>query len=144
METILSNQIKLFQYVEYAIPFHHHTLINASLLSSQFDKALKKNRRVFLIMIINSILFEVKCTCVFRTAVGIRGKDGVVFGVEKLVTSKLYEAGANKRLFNIDRHIGIVSRYTVLLMSYSVMWHLVASIITNRTKYLNKKKLKMH
>ena len=41
-----------------------------------------------------------------RTAVGIRGKDGVVMGVEKLVTSKLYEQGANKRLFNIDRHIG--------------------------------------
>ncbi|XP_022333211.1 proteasome subunit alpha type-3-like [Crassostrea virginica] len=43
------------------------------------------------------------------TAVGIRGKDGVVFGVEKLVTSKLYEAGANKRIFNIDRHIGIAT-----------------------------------
>lgn len=41
------------------------------------------------------------------TAVGIRGKDGIVFGVEKLVTSKLYEAGANKRIFNIDRHIGL-------------------------------------
>ncbi|KAL3874635.1 hypothetical protein ACJMK2_037620 [Sinanodonta woodiana] len=41
------------------------------------------------------------------TAVGIRGKDGVVFGVEKLVTSKLYEVGANKRIFNIDRHIGM-------------------------------------
>ena len=47
----------------------------------------------------------------FRTAVGIRGKDGVVFGVEKLVTSKLYEAGANKRIFNIDRHIGIVCEF---------------------------------
>eukprot|EP00058_Branchiostoma_floridae_P024691 XP_002610181.1 hypothetical protein BRAFLDRAFT_264234 [Branchiostoma floridae] len=41
------------------------------------------------------------------TAVGIRGKDGVVFAVEKLVQSKLYEAGANKRIFNIDRHIGM-------------------------------------
>ncbi|XP_025104869.1 proteasome subunit alpha type-3-like [Pomacea canaliculata] len=41
------------------------------------------------------------------TAIGIRGKDGVVFGVEKLVTSKLYEQGANKRIFNIDRHIGV-------------------------------------
>jgi len=41
------------------------------------------------------------------TAVGIRGKDGVVFGVEKLVTSKLYEVGANKRIFHIDRHIGM-------------------------------------
>lgn len=26
--------------------------------------------------------------------------------VEKLVMSKLYEAGANKRIFTIDRHIG--------------------------------------
>ncbi|XP_069116614.1 proteasome subunit alpha type-3-like [Argopecten irradians] len=41
------------------------------------------------------------------TAVGVRGRDGVVFGVEKLVTSKLYEAGANKRIFNVDQHIGM-------------------------------------
>ena len=27
-------------------------------------------------------------------------------GVEKLVTSKLYEKGANRRVFNIDLHIG--------------------------------------
>ena len=44
-----------------------------------------------------------------RTAVAIRGKDGVVFAVEKLVQSKLYEKGANKRIFNIDRHVGMVS-----------------------------------
>ena len=30
------------------------------------------------------------------TAIGIRGKDGVVFAVEKIVTSKLYEKGANR------------------------------------------------
>ncbi|XP_067943482.1 proteasome subunit alpha type-3-like [Watersipora subatra] len=41
------------------------------------------------------------------TAIGIRAKDGVVLAVEKLVTSKLYEYGANKRIFNIDRHIGM-------------------------------------
>jgi len=41
------------------------------------------------------------------TAVGVRCKDGVVFGVEKLVTSKLYEVGANKRIFHIDTHVGI-------------------------------------
>jgi len=40
------------------------------------------------------------------TAVGIRGKDGVVFGVEKLITSKLYETGDNKRILNIDKHVG--------------------------------------
>jgi len=41
------------------------------------------------------------------TAIGIRGKDGVVFGVEKLVQSKLYEKGSNKRIFSIDKHIGM-------------------------------------
>lgn len=41
------------------------------------------------------------------TAVALRGRDGVVFAVEKLVTSKLYEAGANKRIFTVDRHVGV-------------------------------------
>ncbi|XP_061780428.1 uncharacterized protein [Nerophis lumbriciformis] len=41
------------------------------------------------------------------TAIGIRCKDGVVFGVEKLVLSKLYEEGSNKHIFNIDRHVGM-------------------------------------
>lgn len=44
---------------------------------------------------------------IFRTVIGLRGKDGVVFAVEKLVTSKLYEPGANKRIFNIDEHVGM-------------------------------------
>jgi len=43
------------------------------------------------------------------TAVGIRGKDGVVFAVEKIVTSKLYEKGANRRIFNIDTHVGMAA-----------------------------------
>lgn len=41
------------------------------------------------------------------TVVAIRGKDGIVFGVEKLVLSKLYEKGSNKRIFHIDHHIGM-------------------------------------
>jgi len=43
------------------------------------------------------------------TCVGIRGKDGVVFAVEKIVTSKLYEHGANRRIFNIDTHVGMAA-----------------------------------
>ena len=41
------------------------------------------------------------------TAVALRGKDGVVFAVEKIVQSKLYEPDANKRIFSVDRHVGI-------------------------------------
>ena len=44
-----------------------------------------------------------------RTAIAIKGKDVVVFAVENIVTSKLYEPGCNKRIYNIDRHIGMVS-----------------------------------
>lgn len=44
---------------------------------------------------------------IFRTAVALLGTDGVVFAVEKLVTSKLYEPGSNRRLFSVDRHIGM-------------------------------------
>ena len=42
-----------------------------------------------------------------RTVIALRGKDGVVLATEKLVASKLYEKGANKRIFNVDRHIGV-------------------------------------
>ena len=40
---------------------------------------------------------------------GIRGKDGVVFAVEKLVTSKLHERSVNRRIATIERHVGVVS-----------------------------------
>ncbi|XP_017489581.1 PREDICTED: proteasome subunit alpha type-3-like [Rhagoletis zephyria] len=39
------------------------------------------------------------------TVVALKGKDGVVLAVEKIVTSKLYEPGTNKRIFPIDRHV---------------------------------------
>ncbi|KAL7304884.1 hypothetical protein TKK_0002689 [Trichogramma kaykai] len=41
------------------------------------------------------------------TVLGLKGKDCVVFAVEKLVTSKLYEPFSNKRTFNVDQHIGL-------------------------------------
>ena len=41
------------------------------------------------------------------TAVGIKCKDGVVFAVEKLVSSKLHEDDSNPRIFNIDKHVGM-------------------------------------
>lgn len=41
------------------------------------------------------------------TAVAMIGKDGVALAVEKIVTSKLYEPGVNKRIYIIDQHIGM-------------------------------------
>lgn len=42
------------------------------------------------------------------TVVALRCKDGVAFAVEKIITSRLYESGSNKRIHNIDKHIGMV------------------------------------
>jgi len=43
------------------------------------------------------------------TCLGIRGKDGVVFACEKIVASKLYEAGVNRRIANVDSHVGLAA-----------------------------------
>ena len=40
------------------------------------------------------------------TAVGVRCKDGIVFGVEKLLASKMLVAGSGRRLHTIDEHMG--------------------------------------
>ncbi|XP_063902293.1 proteasome subunit alpha type-3-like [Zophobas morio] len=41
------------------------------------------------------------------TAVAIRCVDGVVFGVEKIIFSKLLETSSNHRNFTIDKHTGL-------------------------------------
>jgi len=41
------------------------------------------------------------------TAIAIRCKDGVIFAVEKLITSKLHESGTAQRIFTIDKHVGM-------------------------------------
>lgn len=56
----------------------------------------------------------------YRTAIGIRVKDGVVLAVEKLIQSKLLVPGANRRIQNVDRHVGIVRRADTSRYSCSV------------------------
>lgn len=53
------------------------------------------------------------------TSIGIRCKDGVVLAVEKVITSKLLKAGANKRIATIDRHLGVVSYYATQPTSHT-------------------------
>lgn len=43
------------------------------------------------------------------TVIGLRGKNGVVLAVEKIVRSPLYEEDSGARIYTIDKHIGIVS-----------------------------------
>lgn len=75
------------------------------------------------------------CPC--STAIAIRCKDGVVFGVEKLVLSKLYEEGSNKRIFNIDRHVGMVTTHkrTRLCSECGPAWYISPHL--NRQVYVD-------
>lgn len=41
------------------------------------------------------------------TAVALRGSDGVVFAVEKIISSDLHEENASTRIFNVDKGIGV-------------------------------------
>mmetsp|Transcript_10305 Transcript_10305/g.19510 ORF Transcript_10305/g.19510 Transcript_10305/m.19510 type:complete len:250 (+) Transcript_10305:103-852(+) len=41
------------------------------------------------------------------TAIGLRCKDGVVLGVEKLIISKMLVEGSNRRIHTVDKHAGI-------------------------------------
>jgi 20S proteasome subunit alpha 7 len=43
------------------------------------------------------------------TAIGLRVKDGVVLGVEKLIISKMLVEGSNRRIFHVDKHIGLAA-----------------------------------
>lgn len=43
-----------------------------------------------------------------RTAIGLRVKDGIVLGVEKIIVSKMLEPTSNRRVNNVDKHVGIV------------------------------------
>lgn len=41
------------------------------------------------------------------TAIGVRCKDGIVLGVEKVLLSRMMLPGSNRRIYNVDKHAGI-------------------------------------
>lgn len=53
--------------------------------------------------------------------IALRGKNGVVLAVEKIVRSPLYEEDAGARIYSIDKHIGIVSDYQHFSHIYRVI-----------------------
>ncbi|KAG2457761.1 ARI4A protein, partial [Polypterus senegalus] len=87
-----------------ATPPHTATELQAMAVYMYYDlsaSTFSPDGRVF------QVEYAMKAVENSSTAIGIRCKDGIVFGVEKLVLSKLYEEGSNKRIFNIDRHVGM-------------------------------------
>ncbi len=99
LELVRSIWISLI-FINYSNLYTVLILFQYDLSASQFSP----DGRVF------QVEYAIKAVENSGTAIGLRCKDGVVFGVEKLVTSKLYEPTTNKRIYNIDRHIGMVSK----------------------------------
>ncbi|VDP03347.1 unnamed protein product [Soboliphyme baturini] len=50
--------------------------------------------------------YALKAVDAAGTCIALRGKDGTVFAVEKLIKTKLYLPTTNRRLRNVDTHIG--------------------------------------
>lgn len=49
-----------------------------------------------------------KASEISGTAIGLRGKDGCILAVEKVITSKLHEPSSGRRIFTIENSIGMV------------------------------------
>uniref|UniRef100_M1AAS8 Proteasome subunit alpha type n=1 Tax=Solanum tuberosum TaxID=4113 RepID=M1AAS8_SOLTU len=60
------------------------------------------------------------------TVVGIKCKDGIVLGVEKLIASKMMLPGSNRRIHSVHRHSGMVCFRSVfrgcIILSLMFCW----------------------
>lgn len=67
----------------------------------------------------------------FSTAIGIKCTDGIIMGVEKTLLSKMLVPGTHRRVYAIDRHVGLVrylSNNPVLLTFYTAKLTLEISL----------------
>lgn len=57
-----------------------------------------------------SKLLDVLLTAVLlgRTTIGIKCADGIIMAVEKTLLSKMLVPGTHRRIYAIDRHVGLV------------------------------------
>jgi 20S proteasome alpha/beta subunit len=56
------------------------------------------------------IEYAAKAAEISGTAIGLRGKDGCVLAVEKIINSKLHEPDSGRRIFTIENSIGLVNK----------------------------------
>lgn len=56
------------------------------------------------------IEYAAKAAEISGTAIGLRGKDGCILAVEKVITSKLHEPDSGRRIFTIENSIGLVNK----------------------------------
>lgn len=75
------------------------------------------------------MVFVLSQFSLYRTAIGLRCKDGIVLAVEKIVPSKMLESTSNKRIGTIDEHVGCVSTEIWLDPKLSNIFSLIYFII---------------
>jgi 20S proteasome subunit alpha 7 len=102
--------MKYFNGILTLLPFHSFlcpsihfpSLSSISLL--QYDSScqtLSPDGRIF------QVEYAQKAVDLAGTAIGLKCSDGIVLAVEKPQSSKLLVAGSNRRIFGVDKHVGI-------------------------------------
>lgn len=82
-------------------------LILSGFIYLQYDLSASQfspDGRVF------QIEYAGKAAEISGTAVALRGKDGCVIAVEKIIGSKLHEPDSGRRIFTIEQTIGVVNK----------------------------------
>lgn len=87
--------------------FHRKHIISSRFHPFQYDLSASQfspDGRVF------QIEYAAKAAEISGTAIGLRGKDGCILAVEKVITSKLHEPESGRRIFTIENSIGLVNK----------------------------------
>lgn len=64
-------------------------------------------------------MFTVANVCDGSTAIGIKCTDGIIMGVEKTLLSKMLVPGTHRRVYAIDRHVGLVRPRSITFCLHS-------------------------
>ncbi len=115
--------------------FKYFILLNRKyFFSNQYDLSASQfspDGRVFQVEYAN------KAVEASGTVVALRCKDGVAFAVEKIITSRLYESGSNKRIHNVDKHIGMVGRKNKICLIFNpFLFQSVAGLLADARQLL--------
>jgi 20S proteasome subunit alpha 7 len=76
--------------------------------------------------------YAMKAAEISGTAIGLRGKDGCVLAVEKVITSKLHEPDSGRRIFTIENSIGMVIS-EIICLGYRMTLHFFVGSLNFRS-----------
>lgn len=80
---------------------------------SMQKKQLKhQGKQIFFVF----VTFKTWLTNIFSTIMGVRCKDGIIIGTEKIVVNKMMLSGTDKRIYSVTPSIGAVDISCFILL----------------------------